>query len=813
MNAQTQIGQYILVRKLGEGGMAEVWEGSHIHLNTQVAIKFLLPLLATNAELQTRFLEEGKRQARLRHPNIVSALDFIQVDGRSYLVMEYIDGENLEARLGDPQRPLSPGEIHAVSWDVLSALDYAHSISLVHRDVKPSNILLDRGGRILLTDFGIALVLSETRRTRTGTVLGTSLYMSPEQITRPREVDKRSDIYSFGCVLYAMMAGSPPFGGDGDTDYSIQDSHVRAAPQRPGERNPQISPQVEEVILRCLEKDPAKRFQSCGAVMNALDAAMKERNGEIQDEPPVPIRPSGPPLAVATGEHGLPRAVSQTVDRNSTLLETGTGGYSAATATPTPPPVLPPVPPPVVPQGPSTGGSFVPPPPPVKKKRLGLWIGIGAVAALAVVALYLLFFIPPETVLRLEGSTTVGDVLAPQMVEAFLSKEGASDIREQEGTGNEKDHHDVSAKLPGHWRRVLVTIVANGSGNSFTALNEGRADVGMASRPIKQNEVDLLARLGDMRSPACEHIVGLDGIALVVNPGNPVPPLTLAQVRGIYSGAITNWSQVGAPSAPIHLLGRNTESGTFDTFVTLVMGGNKSALSSNITVIENGDEIARRVASEHGDIGYVGLAQIGSATALQLSAGPEATPLFPSQFTVSTEDYVLSRRLFLYSPASPSDFARRFIDFALSAQGQDVVRKVGYVEQTPHFEQVAVPADAPESYRERVAGLRRMSLDFRFRTNSFDLDNKAIQDLPRVIAALSQNGISSGVQVLGFADSQGSPARNQDLSIERAQIVAGKLRAYGIEVDFTGFSSALPVGDNSTAEGRDKNRRVEIWAR
>jgi serine/threonine protein kinase len=143
---------------------------------------------------------------------------------------------------------------------------------------------------------------------------------------------------------------------------------------------------------------------------------------------------------------------------------------------------------------------------------------------------------------------------------------------------------------------------------------------------------------------------------------------------------------------------------------------------------------------------------------------------------------------------------------------EKVVKEVGYMEQPPHFEEVAIPADAPYSYRERVTGLRRMSLNFRFRLNSIVLDNKALADIPRAITALSQNRDRTNVQILGFADSKESPIQNQRLCEQRAQVVADRLRAYGIRVETAGFSSAMPVGDNSTDDGREKNRRVEVWA-
>jgi phosphate transport system substrate-binding protein len=797
MYEEYKIGQYVLERKLGEGGMAEVWMARHLQLGSIVAIKFLLPGLANDPELEGRFLNEGKRQAGLRHPNILSAIDFIQQAGRSYLVMQYVDGENLETRLREKNGPLSLEEVHSISWDVLSALDYAHSVGVIHRDVKPSNILVENNGRVWLTDFGIALALTEdTRLTRTGTALGTAVYMSPEQIVRPKSVDSRADIYSFGCVLYAMLAGSPPFGVDGETDFYIKDCHVRTPPPPIVYRNPAINPAVEQVVRKCLEKSPTDRYQTCGAVMNALDAAIA---GSIQVAVPA-TPPTAPPVAP-------PPPAPVQVGQSSVTAHARTATWQTIT-TQTPPPAPPVAPPAAVPVG------AVPKPPAKAAGGRKLVLAIAIVAILAAVGVgYFLIGTPPETVLRLEGSTTVGDALAPALLKAFLVTQGAKDIEVVPGTGDKKDHHDVRAKLPDRWRPVVFSVVANGSPNAFKALDAGRADIGMASRPIKDDEVKLLQNIGDMRSPSCEYVVGLDGIAVIVNRSNSVPPLTKQQLAAIFRGTVTDWGQVGAKPGPIHLYGRSSDSGTFDTFVSLVLGGDKNGFAHSLKVEPSGDDIAKQVASDPAGIGYVGLAQIGDATALELSAGTGTTPLLPSPFTVSTEDYILSRRLFFYLPAKPTEFAQKFAAFAVSPEGQKVVKEVGFVEQTPHFEQVPIPADAPSAYRQRVAGLRRMSLNFRFRPNSFELDTKALADIPRAIAALSQNGDRTGVQILGFADSKGSPQQNQKLSEQRAQVVADKLRAYGIEVETAGFSSSMPVGDNNTDEGREKNRRVEVWAR
>lgn len=255
--------------------MAEVWEASHVHLRNQVALKFLLPQFIGNQELQERFLNEAKSQAQLRHPNIVPATDFFQLEGRSYMVMQYIEGANLEARLEKGNAPFTLDEIHSISWDVLSALEYAHALSIVHRDVKPSNMLMDRSGRVLLMDFGIAKALREERSvTLTGAAMGTPEYMSPEQILRPKEVDARSDIYSFGCVLYALLSGNPPFGFEGATAFKVQQGHVHETPPPLVHLNRDIPASVDWIVLKCLEKDPKQRFQSCSAVMRALESAV-----------------------------------------------------------------------------------------------------------------------------------------------------------------------------------------------------------------------------------------------------------------------------------------------------------------------------------------------------------------------------------------------------------------------------------------------------------------------------------------------------------------------------------------------------------
>jgi len=288
-----EVGQYVLEKKLGHGGMAEVWKARHKVLGAYVAIKFLSPGFAGVPDIERRFLGEGQRQAQLTHPNIVSAVDFLYENGRSYLIMRLIEGEDLDDRLFNLKGPMPLAEALSISGDVLKALDYAHSQHVIHRDIKPSNILLDREGRAYIMDFGIALVMGERRGTRVGSTIGTPQYMSPEQILGARDLDHRADIYSYGCVLYFMLTGKLPYDvaeGDSGTDYAIQSMHLHETAALPRQINPAIPEHVERAVMRCLEKKPENRFNSCLELLSALTAADKG-SSSASPKTPAPVTP------------------------------------------------------------------------------------------------------------------------------------------------------------------------------------------------------------------------------------------------------------------------------------------------------------------------------------------------------------------------------------------------------------------------------------------------------------------------------------------------------------------------------------------
>jgi len=793
-------GRYYIGRVLGQGGFGVTYLARDLKLGRAVAIKEYLPMeqcsrLTDRMTIHSHggekteqfqhglqgFLKEAQALATLDgHANIVAVTDFMEANGTAYLVMTYVEGISLKEYLTKQGGRIPYKTAVELIMPVMDALREIHRHGMLHRDISPSNIMLTRQGQVKLVDFGAARYAIGEHSKSLSMVLKPG-YAPEEQYRTRGKQGQWTDVYATAATLYQCITGQTP---PAAPDRMVDDEMMP-----PSAYCPELPPVIEAALLKGMAVRAADRFQSIEEFQQALLARR-------QTEPPAPSIPAiGAALgAKATGN-------SRTWDIRPSDIKVGPAVAEAP-------------PPPFVPVNTSRPPMVQPLPPSRKGKgRIALWISLAVVLLLAgAAASYYFFFLPPETVLRLEGSTTVGDELAPRLLEAFLKSQGAEDIREVPGTGENKAHRDVQAKLHGSWRPVTFSVLANGSPNAFTALASSRADIGMASRQIKDEEVITLQKLGNMKSPGSENVVAMDGIAVIVNRNNPVPNLTRQQIGQIFRGNITNWEQVGGQSAPIHLFGRDQESGTFDTFVARVLGGDKKAFAPGLKIEKNGDDIAKEIASDPDGIGYVGLAQIGSNKALPISDGPGTTPLMPSEFTVATEDYILSRRLYLYVPANPTEMARKFVDFALSPDGQKVVADVHYVTQTPHFEVFPIPDDAPADYKARVTGLRRMSLDFRFLPNVTTLDNKALADIPRVVAALNQNGIHN-VQVLGFADSKGLPQRNQELSEERARVVADTLKPYGITVEWAGFSSAIPVADNATDEGRNKNRRVEVWAR
>jgi phosphate transport system substrate-binding protein len=416
-----------------------------------------------------------------------------------------------------------------------------------------------------------------------------------------------------------------------------------------------------------------------------------------------------------------------------------------------------------------------------------------------------------SVILRLSGSNTIGSELAPALAQAFLKEQGASDARIVPGANDEEKM--VEGTLPGDSAASTIQIQAHGSATAFTALADDTCDIGMASRKIKPEEIDKLASMGDMTSPASEHILGLDGIAVIVNQGNPITSLTKDQLAKIFSGETTNWSEAGGRSGSIQVYARDDKSGTFDSFKSMVLASGK--LVSSARRFEDSAALSDAVSNDPYGIGFIGLPYVRSAKAVAVSERG-AMPMLPNRFTVATEDYPLSRRLYLYTPGSPQNkYTRKFVQFALSKEGQDIVAANSFVAQNVVEQHQTVASNAPAEYKRLTDGAERLSVDFRFRTGRADLDNKAIVDLDRVIGFVSDLHYSGeSVLLFGFADSTGGSQLNQKLSEDRAKTVEQEFQQRGLHPGTVrGFGSDLPVASNDTDEGREKNRRVEIWVR
>ncbi len=268
-----KIGNLRIVSVIGEGGMGVVYLAQHVGLPRQFAVKSLSSALSGDPDFRQRFFDEARKQATLSDPNIVQVTDFFEEAGEFFLVMEFVDGQDLSHLIQSRGR-LPESEALPILRDVLSGLGHAHSQGLVHRDLKPSNVLVDKKGRARIMDFGISIMAgAEKSLTAAGTTIGSPWYMSPEQILHPQRVDQRADVYALGIVLYEMLTGSVPF--EGETDFVVKDLQIRAPVRDPRETSPEVSEGVAQIVIKAMAKDPADRFQSCAEFLAAIDAIQR----------------------------------------------------------------------------------------------------------------------------------------------------------------------------------------------------------------------------------------------------------------------------------------------------------------------------------------------------------------------------------------------------------------------------------------------------------------------------------------------------------------------------------------------------------
>jgi hypothetical protein len=269
-----EFGRYRIEEHIARGGMGVVYRAFDPKLNRSVALKILIGAEHSSAEEIQRFFREAESAARLQHPNIVPIHELDVHEGRHYYTMEYIEGRPLDVLIREKALQVRPAM--QLMEKVARAVAYAHSRGVIHRDLKPANILVDASGEPRVTDFGLAKILSaegqggsEERLTRTGAAMGTPQYMAPEQAAgRSKEVDARADVYALGCILYEMLTGAPPF--TGTTAMETLQQHVSKMPEPPGRRGARVAADAETICLKCLEKEPGRRYASAGELADDI---------------------------------------------------------------------------------------------------------------------------------------------------------------------------------------------------------------------------------------------------------------------------------------------------------------------------------------------------------------------------------------------------------------------------------------------------------------------------------------------------------------------------------------------------------------
>jgi phosphate transport system substrate-binding protein len=476
---------------------------------------------------------------------------------------------------------------------------------------------------------------------------------------------------------------------------------------------------------------------------------------------------------------------------------------------------------------------------------------------------------PASLELSIHGSNTIGEKLAPALARAFARKCGKP---------NEEIHHlpigvevDLIFSAPENRDRYIFHIKAHGSATAVPGLLAGAADIGMMSRRINDGELQAASSsLGDLLALGAENVIGLDGVAVVANQANPVKSLNLCQIASIFTGDETDWGKFGGGSGKTaQVYSRDEHSGTFDTFMTLVVDQCPQKLTlaercgrnlvrdpdrcchpfaptekppeickliKEAKLFEDSEKLSDSVAGDTDGIGFVGFPYIRNSGALTV-ASPCGLRSAINPFSIKTEEYPISRRLYFYVPATKRNVAAdAFLAFALSDDAQSVIKEAEFInldiETAPNTYTMErgqyrnlspggiTHASLPrlmQQFAERIEDAQRLSVTFRFKTASAELDNRAHYDIDRLAAYVNKTpGMVERLMLFGFADAVGNIAVNQELSQARANQIATALTQKGIAVppaQVLGFGVIAPVACNDSEVSQQKNRRVEVWLR
>ncbi|HCT05301.1 MAG TPA: hypothetical protein DIW86_08060 [Pseudomonas sp.] len=412
--------------------------------------------------------------------------------------------------------------------------------------------------------------------------------------------------------------------------------------------------------------------------------------------------------------------------------------------------------------------------------------------------------------LRVQGSNTIGAALGPALVKGLMEHQGLQGVHSEPAEGA-NEQRVVGKTRAG--KTVTIEVAAHGSSTGFSALKKAAADLAASSRPIKDSELVDLEPLGDLKSPEAEQVIAIDGLAIILNPQNPLNTLNTEQLAQIFNGEISTWEALGGVGGAIHLYARDDQSGTYDTFKDLVLRLRGKPLAPSAKRFESSEQLSDAVSQDPQGIGFIGLPYVRQAKAVAIVDG-DSQPMLPLNSLIATEDYPLSRRLFFYlPPSSHNPWAKALVNFAQSSKGQAIVAANGFIAQQVQAMGVEPRASMPVEYQAIAREAQRLSVNFRFEEGSASLDNKARQDLQRVVAYLKTHGkLDKQVTLVGFGDAKNDPQRAALLSKLRGMAVRRELVKNGVVLrDIQGFGAQMPVAANTADEGRIKNRRVEVW--
>lgn len=433
------------------------------------------------------------------------------------------------------------------------------------------------------------------------------------------------------------------------------------------------------------------------------------------------------------------------------------------------------------------------------------------------------------------GSSTIGEALMPALISGFAQQRGLALVRNPDPNDPQRE---TLQGVFGLDPVLAITMERRGTATAFAALADGSADIGMASRPISPTEEVLLRKAGAaaMRDQESEHVLALDGIAVIVAPDNPLGAISLADLAAVFAGEISDWSALGLPPGPIRIHARDDRSGTHDSFGAIVLEPAVKPLAPEAVRHGSNEELVAGVIADPAAIGYTAFGAAGRAkiVSLSLSCG---IIVRPGEFSVQAEEYPLARRLYLYTRGAPeSAETRALLDHAVSDAAQPIIKGVGFIDQRVKTAQAesagerlingmrAARSDAEKGemrrFIETAKAASRLSPTFRFQPGRDLLDGKAIADAERLARWLERpENASRSVLLAGFSDGSGSFESNKALTLKRAEAVR---RAVLVQVSpgfdpsrirVDGFGSAAPIACDDDPGGDAANRRVEVWVR